>query len=171
MKVIVLASSSTQIFGYAACHFLLQKKRQKNIKKNFFNTTIVVVNELENRATKQEKRLQRRFKLKGKSERLIQILKIISKRRFVKIDELADELAVSRRTIERDISVLSYDLEYTIYTDTGTYGGVYAMEHWYYDEGLSSTDIAFLKSLLFKLEKSDRAQLERIIKIAQGGKR
>ena len=45
------------------------------------------------------------------------------------------------------------------------------MEHWYYDEGLSSTDIAFLKSLLFKLEKSDRAQLERIIKIAQGGKR
>ena len=107
----------------------------------------------------------------GKSERLIQILKIISKRRFVKIDELANELSVSTRTIKSDIATLSYDLNYPIYTETGKFGGVKAMEHWYYNEGLSSGHIAFLKSLLSKLDKQDKNQLAEIIKIAQGGKR
>ena len=106
-----------------------------------------------------------------KTERLIKIQKKIRKRRSKKIEERVKELSESTRTIKSDISTLSFELNYPIYTETGKFGGVKAMEHWYYNEGLSSTDIAFLKTLLFKLDKSDRTQLERIIKIAQGGKR
>ena len=54
------------------------------------------------------------------------IIDILSLRRHDKIDNLAFELKVSRRTIERDLILLSQ--EYPIYTTQGTGGGVHVMD-------------------------------------------
>ena len=60
------------------------------------------------------------------NERRKAIIEILNLRRDVKIENLAFELRVSRRTIERDILFLSAD--YPIYTTKGTYGGVRVVE-------------------------------------------
>lgn len=58
----------------------------------------------------------------GAAERRKLILNIISRRRHVSMTGLAREFGVSRRTIYRDIEILS--LTEPIYTETGRYGGV-----------------------------------------------
>ena len=59
-------------------------------------------------------------------ERRQQVLEAISDRRTERIENLASEFGVSRRTIERDILVLS--CSYPIVTVQGAAGGVRAMD-------------------------------------------
>ncbi len=97
-----------------------------------------------------------------KALRFKRILTVISKERFVKIQNLADELGVTERTIRADISELSCD--YQIYTMPGKYnGGVYAMDGWYYNDQMNSSDTDFLKSLLPRLNSSEQERLLKII--------
>ena len=62
----------------------------------------------------------------GTAERRREIMRILCRRRYDTISNLAEELGVSIRTILRDIEVLS--LTEPIYTQCGRYGGVYVTE-------------------------------------------
>ena len=63
----------------------------------------------------------------GTAERRNDIMKILCRRRYETIRNLASEFGVSHRTISRDIEVLS--LTEPIYTKSGRYdGGVYVMD-------------------------------------------
>ena len=65
----------------------------------------------------------------GTSERRKEIMRILCRRRFETIGNLATEFGVSERTIRRDIETLS--LTEPIYTQTGRYGGgVYVVENY-----------------------------------------
>lgn len=66
------------------------------------------------------------------TERRWKLLKLLCKRRYDKISNLAIEFGVSERTIRRDIEALS--LYEPIYTMAGRYsGGVYVVEGYYFD--------------------------------------
>lgn len=74
----------------------------------------------------------------GAAERRNQILKLLYRRRFETIANLALEMEVSERTVRRDIATLS--AVEPIYTRTGRYGGgVYIVDDCYL-EGLNLTD-------------------------------
>lgn len=63
----------------------------------------------------------------GTSERRYEIMKILCRRRYETICNLAFELGVSTRTIQRDIEILSRSEP--IFTQCGKYGGgVYVVE-------------------------------------------
>ena len=75
-------------------------------------------------------------------------MRILCRRRFETISNLAEEFGVSSRTISRDIEVLS--LSEPIYTICGKYGGVYVMD------GYSMSRMYMTEkelSLLLKLSK------------------
>lgn len=60
----------------------------------------------------------------GTTERRIEIMRILCRRRYEKISNLAQEFGVSKRTISRDIEALS--ITEPVYTQSGRYdGGVY----------------------------------------------
>lgn len=61
--------------------------------------------------------------MRNTTERRQLILETLCKRRYEKIENLATEFEVSRRTITYDLQILS--CSYPIYSMTGTYGGVY----------------------------------------------
>lgn len=66
------------------------------------------------------------------SERRTAILKLLCRRRYETIKNLAEEFDVSERTVRRDIEILS--LSEPIYTQAGRYGGgVYVMDDYYMD--------------------------------------
>ena len=63
----------------------------------------------------------------GTAERRHQIMKILCRRRYETTHNLASELGVSPRTIQRDIEILSRTEP--IFTQSGKYGGgVYVIE-------------------------------------------
>ena len=78
-------------------------------------------------------------------ERRQQVLEAISDRRTERIENLASEFGVSRRTIERDILVLS--CSYPIVTVQGAAGGVRAL----------------LRSLLPGLQPDQQETMQRIL--------
>ena len=57
----------------------------------------------------------------GTAERRTEIMRVLFRRRYEKISNLAEEFGVSTRTILRDIEVLS--ISEPIYTQCGRYGG------------------------------------------------
>ena len=61
-------------------------------------------------------------------ERRLMILKILSVRRFVTIQDLADRFSVSRRTIQYDIDYLSSFIP--VYSIRGRGGGFRVLEGW-----------------------------------------
>ena len=75
----------------------------------------------------------------GTAERRREILRLLCRRRYETIGNLADEFGVSKRTIQRDIEALS--ISEPIYTRQGKYsGGIYvvdgySMDRMYMDEG------------------------------------
>ncbi len=83
----------------------------------------------------------------GTAERRNEIIKILCRRRHETIENLASELAVSKRTIRRDIEVLS--ISYPIYTQTGKYnGGVYVMDDFFLERMyMSDAELEVLKKL------------------------
>lgn len=91
----------------------------------------------------------------GTAERRNAIIKILCRRRYETIHNLAREFDVSERTIRRDIEVLSYTEP--IYTQPGRYyGGVYVVDGYTIDRMyMSEIDL----SILHKLAKAAEANL------------
>ena len=63
------------------------------------------------------------------TERRIEIMRVLCRRRHETISNLAQEFGVSSRTILRDIEMLS--VSEPIYTKCGRYGGVYVTDNYY----------------------------------------
>ena len=84
----------------------------------------------------------------GIAERRNSILRILCRRRYETIQNLAFEFGVSERTIRRDIESLS--LFAPVYTQTGRYGGgVYVMENYSMDRMyMNETELELLKKIL-----------------------
>lgn len=64
--------------------------------------------------------------MQSANERRLALLETMCVRRYDKIENLAFEFGVDRRTIERDVELLS--ISHPIYTTKGTGGGVHIME-------------------------------------------
>ena len=95
-------------------------------------------------------------------ERRQQLLETISDRRHETIEHLAAEFNVSRRTIERDITVLS--CSYPIVTENWRGGGVRAMDGWYVSRRyLHDDQEALLRSLLPGLQQDQQKLMESIL--------
>jgi len=108
----------------------------------------------------------------GIAERRNEIMKILSRRRYETVANLASELGVSPRTIRRDIEMIS--LVKPIYTQTGRYGGgIYVMENFFADRMyMTDKEIAVLSKIYEIVTKSkeglitveEKKLLERIIR-------
>ena len=83
----------------------------------------------------------------GTAERRYEIVKILCRRRYETISNLASELGVSMRTIQRDIEALSETTP--IYTKFGKYGGgVYVVADYSMDRMyMTDTELNVLKKL------------------------
>lgn len=107
----------------------------------------------------------------GTAERRAEIMRILCRRRHETISNLAEELGVSTRTIQRDVEILS--ITEAIYTQCGRYdGGIYVlddyvMDRMYMTEGELSVlhkleDFAKSKSVC-DLNQDELKMLNRII--------
>lgn len=97
------------------------------------------------------------------NERQQKIIQILSLRRYEKIDNLAFELNVARRTIERDLYNLSFD--YPIYTIQGRNGGVEVMKEAKLNGfRLNQAETELLQKILLSLNGRDYIVLFGIIK-------
>lgn len=87
------------------------------------------------------------------------MMKILCKRRYATITELADEFEVSERTIRRDIDVLS--LHEPIYTKAGRHaGGVYVVDGYYIDrEYFNTAQVDVFAKAIGLLEKTKSPEL------------
>ena len=99
----------------------------------------------------------------GPNERRRQLIKVLFRRERDTMDNLAAEFGVSRRTILRDLEVLS--LEYPIVTKMGRYGGgvSIAFESIRKAKRLSSDQTDLLFRLLPTLAGKDRQILQTIL--------
>ena len=96
-------------------------------------------------------------------ERRRAIWEAIRVRRHDKIQNLAFEFGVSRRTIEYDVERLS--LHYPVYTTKGTGGGVH-VEDWYKPDRiyLSEKEQRFLEQIGNSLSGEQKVMMDSIIK-------
>ena len=96
------------------------------------------------------------------NERRNKILEKLCVRRHDTRENLAVEFGESKRTIERDILVLS--LEYPLNTARGNGGGIY-VEEWYRQDGKYLTDeqSALLEELLPVLSQEKAAVMKSIL--------
>ena len=83
----------------------------------------------------------------GTAERRREIMKILCRRQHETMGNLASELGVSKRTIQRDIETLS--ISEPIYTQPGKYtGGIYVVEGYCFDRMyMSEAELEVLKKL------------------------
>lgn len=95
----------------------------------------------------------------GTAERRNEIMRILCRRRYEKITNLAFELGVCPKTIQRDIGVLS--LTEPIYTQTGRYGGgVYVVEGYHIDRiYMSDKESKLLWKILHTLRYDQTVEL------------
>lgn len=109
----------------------------------------------------------------GTAERRNAILKVLCRRRYETVGNLAAEFEVSERTIRRDIEILSYTEP--IYTQSGRHaGGVYVVDGYHTDRMyMSEEEIAILQKLKDEANKSnsclllpgEEKTLERMIRV------
>lgn len=100
--------------------------------------------------------------MQSTTERRQALFETICERRHETIDNLAFEFGVERRTIRRDIEILS--CSYPIYTTKGTGGGVHIVDG--YRCGIrymTSEEIKFLESVAATLDGDDADKLQKII--------
>ena len=90
----------------------------------------------------------------GTAERRREIMKILCRRQRETMSNLASELGVSIRTIQRDVEILS--LTEPVYTQTGKYyGGVYVLDGYSIDQiYMSPSELDVLKKLYIATKKS-----------------
>lgn len=89
----------------------------------------------------------------GTAERRHEIMRLLYRRRYETVSNLAEEFGVSKRTILRDINVLS-DTE-PIYTQCGKHGGgVYIIEDYRMERMyMTEEELAVLHKLSYQMEK------------------
>ncbi len=89
----------------------------------------------------------------GTAERRYKIMKILCRRRYETIRNLASEFGVSMRTIQRDIETLSRSEP--IYTQSGKYdGGVYVVEGYSMDRMyMTDAELGVLQKLYIATDK------------------
>ena len=96
-------------------------------------------------------------------ERRQQILELLCQRRKDTMQNLAAELGVSKRTIRRDVEILtrSYPLE----TVCGRYGGGVRVADWYHldRQRMSPKQTALLRRLAADLRGEDLEVMEQIL--------
>ena len=96
-------------------------------------------------------------------ERRQSILELMCERRHETIDNLAFEFGVDRRTIRRDIEVLS--ISYPLYTTKGTGGGVHVVDGYRLGRKyMSDKQTELLERLAAKLTGNDFQIMQDIIK-------
>lgn len=97
------------------------------------------------------------------SERREEIMNIMVARRQEHIDNLASELGVSRRTVERDILTLS--TRFPLETVQGNGGGV-RLPSWYhpYKNTLSRKQAETLLNLIGRATEEERTVIEQIVR-------
>jgi len=91
----------------------------------------------------------------GTAERRYEILKILCRRRYDTIHNLASEFGVSMRTIQRDIEVLSGTEP--VYTQFGKYGGgVYVVDGYSMDRMyMKDSELDVLEKLYIAADKTE----------------
>ena len=93
----------------------------------------------------------------GTSERRFELIKVICLRKYEKMENLAFEFGVSKRTIQRDIDEITTIIP--IYLKTGRYGGgVYLMDDFKFNNIYFNNDETILLKKIcsyFKTIKSD----------------
>ncbi|MBQ3219781.1 MAG: DeoR family transcriptional regulator [Clostridia bacterium] len=95
-------------------------------------------------------------------ERRQMILEVLCERRFERIDNLAAEFNVSRRTVRYDIEVLSYS--YPIYTSKGTGGGIHIVDGFKLGmKYLTKEQADFLESILHNYSDKEKEILVEIL--------
>lgn len=100
--------------------------------------------------------------MKSTTERRQNILKVLCERRYEKIDNLAAEFNVSRRTVSYDIQILS--CTYPIYSETGPYGGVCIYEGFNLGmKYLTKEQAEFLESILHNYSDKEKEILVEIL--------
>lgn len=96
-------------------------------------------------------------------ERRQSILDLLCERRHESIENLAFEFNVSRRTIERDIEVLT--ISYPIYTTKGTGGGVHVVDGFRLGRKyMTDKQTELLEKLASRLTGEDFATMQSILK-------
>ena len=90
----------------------------------------------------------------GTAERRYEMMKILCRRRYETIRNLASEFGVSTRTIQRDIEVLSRTEP--IYTQFGKYGGgVYVVKNYSMDRMyMTDAEINILQKLYIAADQN-----------------
>lgn len=97
------------------------------------------------------------------ADRRMEIISILVVSGHVTAKELAQEFGVTRRTILRDISALSYG--YPIYTKPGAGGGVFIMDGYKpYNNTLTLTEQERLKKMYDAAEGEDKKILGRVLR-------
>ena len=96
-------------------------------------------------------------------ERRQAMLELLCERRHEKIENLAFEFGVGRKTVMRDVLELS--LSYPIYTIAGSHnGGVFVSEgHYIGKQYLSEIQQLLLESLMMKCDDNDKKIMQSII--------
>ena len=91
----------------------------------------------------------------GTAERRYEIMKLLCRRRYETIRNLASEFGVSMRTIQRDIDALSRTEP--IYTQFGKYcGGVYVVESYSMDRMyMEDSELDVLRKLYIAADKDE----------------
>lgn len=81
------------------------------------------------------------------NDRRYELIKILCKRRYDKISNLANEFNVSYRTIRRDIEILSIHIP--LYTQRGKFGGIYLLDSYYPNNTyMTETEINILQKIM-----------------------
>lgn len=88
----------------------------------------------------------------GSAERRNELVRVLCRRRYDTVANLALEFGVSERTIRRDIEVLS--LTFPIYTQCGRYeGGVYVLDSYSMERMyMSDKELALLRKISFVMK-------------------
>lgn len=101
--------------------------------------------------------------MQSANERRLALLEKLCARRYDKIENLAFEFGVDRRTIERDVELLS--ISHPIYTTKGTGGGVHIMEGYdLYRKYLTDKQCKFLEEIAITVTGDEQAIVLSILK-------
>ena len=95
-------------------------------------------------------------------ERRAEIMRILASRRKCYLSELAHELSVSKRTIQRDIQALV--LEYPLESIRGNGGGI-RLADWYYPHKniLSQEQIRVIEAMIKKADFHQKVVLQQML--------
>ena len=97
------------------------------------------------------------------ADRRLEIISILVVSGHATAKELAQEFGVTRRTILRDISALSYG--YSIYTKLGAGEGIFIMDSYKpYNNTLTPLEQGRLKKMYDAAEGEDKKILERVLR-------